>query len=598
MALTKTLAANGAKGHHKFTLTVTEKSTSTSNNTSSVSFSFVISPVKKGWNWYDWGTTISYTVTINGSKYTGSIPAYDGYSTVTLKSSSLSVKHSSDGSKTINISFSVTDGAGQYYTCGKASASGRMALTTIPRASQPSCITHPNTTENVGNIGTSITIHMNRKSTSFTHCVYCKWYTKTVEIAKNVASNVAWKIPTDFLNDIPNNTSGWGAIYVKTYNGSTLIGEKSVKFTATVASDVKPTVGTITLDPVDIGGNDVLIQNKNKLTVSVSGCTAGAGSSIKSYTFAGPGISTTTTSTSVTGGSFSDTGTLTYTVTVTDNRGRTASKSASISCYAYSSPYFGSFNAYRCRSDGTADENGTYIKGNYKLGFSSVNSTNKVTVTIFYKKSTESNYLSTTLLTDSINTSGSFLLEPFDTDSTYIFYARVTDIYGGNSSSNTVTVFGSARVLNVSADGTGVAIGKQSESSHLFECRWDAQFLGAASGPSGFSTSSDRRVKKNIQDIDIDIIDNLQPIQYELAQSNDNKVHYGFIAQDVEELLSEAGLSQGTIGMIGQIQNNGQQEYVLAYTEFIPLLTKKCQELQAEINMLKEEISELKGNTT
>ena len=67
MALTKTLAANGAKGHHKFTLTVTEKSTSTSNNTSSVSFSFVISPVKKGWNWYDWGTNISYTVTINGS---------------------------------------------------------------------------------------------------------------------------------------------------------------------------------------------------------------------------------------------------------------------------------------------------------------------------------------------------------------------------------------------------------------------------------------------------------------------------------------------------------------------------------------------------
>lgn len=598
MALTKTLAANGAKGHHKFTLTVTEKSTSTSNNTSSVSFSFVISPVKKGWNWYDWGTNISYAVTINGSKYTGSIPAYDGYSTVTLKSSSLSVKHSSDGSKTINISFSVTDGAGQYYTCGKASASGRMALTTIPRASQPSCITHPNTTENVGNIGTSITIHMNRKSTSFTHYVYCKWYTKTVEIAKNVASNVVWKIPTDFLNNIPNSTSGRGTIYVKTYNGSTLIGEKSVKFTATVASDIKPTVGTITLDPVDIGGNNVLIQNKNKLTVSVSGCTAGTGSSIKSYTFAGPGISITTTNTSVTGGSFSDTGTLTYTVTVTDNRGRTASKSASISCYAYSSPYFASFDAYRCRSDGTADENGTYIKGNYKLGFSSVNSTNKVTVTILYKQSTESNYLSTTSLIDSTSTSGSFLLEPFDADSTYIFYARITDIYGGNASSNTVTVFGSSRVLNVSADGTGVAIGKMSKSSHLFECRWDAQFLGAASGPYGFSTSSDRRVKKNIQDIDIDIIDNLQPIQYELAQSNDNKVHYGFIAQDVEELLSEAGLSQGTIGMIGQIQNNGQQEYVLAYTEFIPLLTKKCQELQAEINMLKEEISELKGNTT
>ena len=91
MALTKTLIANGAKGHHKFTLTVTENSTSISNNTSSVSFSFVISPIQTSWNWYDWGTSISYTVTINGTKYTGSIPAYDGYSTVTLKSNSSSI---------------------------------------------------------------------------------------------------------------------------------------------------------------------------------------------------------------------------------------------------------------------------------------------------------------------------------------------------------------------------------------------------------------------------------------------------------------------------------------------------------------------------
>lgn len=596
MDLTKTLAAKGAKGHHKFTLTVTEDSTSTSNNTSSVSFSFVISPVKNGWNWYDWGTNISYTVTINGSKYTGSIPAYDGYSTVTLKSSSLSVEHSSDGSKTINISFSVTDGAGKYYTCGKASASGRMALTTIPRASSFSI---PSSVE----VGQTITANISRASSSFTHKV--EFYFYPHENGRYDSTSSGWgtsrsfTIPNDWLNGIPDSTSRTAYCAVTTYNGNTQIGDRIRKeFTVKVPDNIKPTVGTITLDPVDISGNNVLIQNKNKLTISVDRCTAGAGSSIKSYTFSGPGISTTTTSTSVTGGSFSDTGTLTYTVTVTDNRGRTASESASISCYAYSSPYFGSFNAYRCRSDGTADENGTYIKGNYKLGFSSVHSTNKVTVTILYKQSAASDYLSTTVLTNSTNTSGSFLLESFDADSTYIFYARITDIYGGNSSSNSMTVFGSSRVLNVSADGTGVAIGKQSESSHLFECRWDAQFLGAASGPYGFSTSSDRRVKKNIQDIDIDIIDNLQPIQYELAQSNDNKVHYGFIAQDVEELLSEAGLSQGTIGMIGQIQNHGQQEYVLAYTEFIPLLTKKCQELQAEINMLKEEISELKGNTT
>jgi hypothetical protein len=127
------LSANGSKGHHKFTLTVTENSTSTANNTSSLGFSFVLSPIATSWNWEQWGAYISYTVTINGTKYTGTIADYDGYSSVTLKSGTLSVAHNTDGTKSISYSFSVTDTSGQTYTCGNASASGTMTLSTIPR---------------------------------------------------------------------------------------------------------------------------------------------------------------------------------------------------------------------------------------------------------------------------------------------------------------------------------------------------------------------------------------------------------------------------------------------------------------------------------
>lgn len=127
------ISANGSKSHHKFTLNVTESSTSTANNTSSLNFSFVISPIQTSWNWEQWGANITYVVTINGTKYTGSIPSYDGYSSVTLKTGTLSVAHNDDGSKSISYSFSVTDTSGQTYTCGNASASGTMALTTIPR---------------------------------------------------------------------------------------------------------------------------------------------------------------------------------------------------------------------------------------------------------------------------------------------------------------------------------------------------------------------------------------------------------------------------------------------------------------------------------
>ena len=129
------ITSNGSNGHHKFTLTVTNKleATSTKDNASTVSFSFVLSSLGGGWNWEQWGANITYTVTINGAKYTGSIANYDGYSDVTLKSGAFAVKHNDDGNKTISYSFSVTDTSGQNYTCGSSSASGTMALTTIPR---------------------------------------------------------------------------------------------------------------------------------------------------------------------------------------------------------------------------------------------------------------------------------------------------------------------------------------------------------------------------------------------------------------------------------------------------------------------------------
>lgn len=129
------ITSNGSKGHHKFTLTVTNKleQTSIKDNASTVSFSFVLSSLDGGWNWEQWGANISYVITINGTQYTGSIASYDGYSDVTLKSGSFAVKHNTDGNKTVSFSFSVTDTSGQSYTCGSASASGSMALATIPR---------------------------------------------------------------------------------------------------------------------------------------------------------------------------------------------------------------------------------------------------------------------------------------------------------------------------------------------------------------------------------------------------------------------------------------------------------------------------------
>ena len=146
MALqTKSIIGDGSRGHHRFTLTINEDSTNVASNTSSVSWQFVLSPIQNGWDWkYSNTVPVTYTITINGVNYTGNIMEYDypdGKATVTVTSGTTLVSHNSDGNKTLNFSFSVSS-INVSILPGSASASGSMALTTIPR--QATIISAPN----------------------------------------------------------------------------------------------------------------------------------------------------------------------------------------------------------------------------------------------------------------------------------------------------------------------------------------------------------------------------------------------------------------------------------------------------------------------
>jgi hypothetical protein len=133
MAIAKTIIANGSKGHHKFSLTVTEDRTS--GNSSFLSFSFVLSPIQTGWDWAGWGGNISYVINIGNNSYNGTIASYNGSSSVTLRSgSNIEIAHETDGSKTIDISFSVTDTSGVNYTCGNANQKGTLELSRLHEA--------------------------------------------------------------------------------------------------------------------------------------------------------------------------------------------------------------------------------------------------------------------------------------------------------------------------------------------------------------------------------------------------------------------------------------------------------------------------------
>lgn len=135
MALqTKTLIGNGSNGYHRFTLTVTEDNINQATNKSIGTCNLVLSPIQTGWNWSSQGQNIAYNCKINGvTVLSGYIPDYDGKSSPTIASGDWEVEHDANGSKTIDISLTITDRDGETYTSGNASANASMTLTPILR---------------------------------------------------------------------------------------------------------------------------------------------------------------------------------------------------------------------------------------------------------------------------------------------------------------------------------------------------------------------------------------------------------------------------------------------------------------------------------
>lgn len=473
-----TISGNVCNTYVHIDLIVSETGTSVENNTSTVTWKLVgyLGSGASSSHWYS-NSYHSINVSINGStvyslpntrQKTISLGTNTSASSpVTIASGTTTVPHNADGSKTCACSFSVVY---RYNSAFTWKGSGNVGLTTIARASQPSCITYPNTTQNVGALGSTITIHMNSNSSNFRHTVRYAWNNKSGTIATNVQYNCQWKIPLDFANNIPNATSGWGTIYVDTYNKNKLIGTKSVTFTATVPSNVVPSISSITCtDPKGYlskyGG---YVQNKSTLKVVVS--AAGSYSStIKSYKIVANGV--TYTANSPTTGVLISSGTNTITVTVTDSRGRTASKTATISVLAYTSPTISYLTAGRCNSEGTADADGAYISASFKTVVTALNNKNHATAKLEYKKNTETSWTTAGTYTAYIQTPTKIFAA--NIDSSYNVRLTVKDDFLTATLEKAVgTVY---TLIDFRSTGKGIAIGKVSEED-LLDVNMDTRF--------------------------------------------------------------------------------------------------------------------------
>ena len=179
---------------------------------------------------------------------------------------SFTVTHNADGKKTINMSGTIYFGAG--VSPGTLTGSGSAALSTIPRA------TTPTLSPASQNAGSAITINLPRASSSFTHKLTYKFGSASGTIATAAGASQNWTLPASLAAQIPNATSGIGAITCETYNGSTLIGTKTVNFTATVPSSMIPSVGTVAVSEAVAGLNaqfGAYVQHKSFVPVRKKG---------------------------------------------------------------------------------------------------------------------------------------------------------------------------------------------------------------------------------------------------------------------------------------------------------------------------------------
>jgi hypothetical protein len=137
---------------------------------------------------------------------------------------------------------------------------------------------------------------------------------------------------------------------------------------------------------------------------------------------------------------------------------------------------------------------------------------------------------------------------------------------------------------------------------------------GYSSG--GWKTTSDRRKKKDFRKLLEDdrferFFELLQPMEYRLIE-NDEKMHMGFVAQDVEQAMTDCDISENEFyGLEHAVfsekdfesneewekfleQNGGENDmYTLCYQEFIALNTVMIQKLQNRCNDFERRLSAL-----
>lgn len=379
----KTSAYDGACLQFDWSL----KSQSTVNNQSVISWTLKGAGIKSGY-WYMAGP---FKCTVNGTVVYQSNTRIKLYTGTVVASGELAIGHDTNGAK----SFSAYAECAIYVTSVNCKGSGSWSLPDIGRASQPSLNTWPNNSPDF-NIGDTIVVHMNRKSTVFTHTVVLKLGSYSYTIGTGVTDNITLdtdRIASNLYAQMPNSNSMTGEIAVTTYSGSTVIGTSSCAIIAHVVNS-NPTLDASYEDSNSAtvaitGDNQYIIRNNSTLKISVSNAQALNSATLKTLTAVVNGNAYTGTLKGSTGVINVGVVNVSYdtevTVKIVDSRGNVGQKKITVLVYDWSLP---SAIIKLNRKSNYYSESILNVNANY----ASIGGKNTVTIRYRTKKVSDSSY--------------------------------------------------------------------------------------------------------------------------------------------------------------------------------------------------------------
>lgn len=105
-----------------------------------------------------------------------------------------------------------------------------------------------------------------------------------------------------------------------------------------------------------------------------------------------------------------------------------------------------------------------------------------------------------------------------------------------------------------------------------------------------WTITSDKRWKSDIKssELGLNFISKLKPVSYFRNNDENKRTEYGFIAQDVEEVLKESGVENS-----GMLTISDEGMYELRYNDLLSPMVKAIQELSEELHAEKTKNNEL-----